>query len=249
MSDALRLLGASASSTATPGTTMPRWSCAAALVEAIVPRAKHSGRRGRSIEAGGMLAPGFVDLQVNGGGGVMLNDHPDCRRHRDDLPGACAVRHDGAAADADHRHAGDHRRGGRRRRRGGRGERCRASLGLHLEGPHLSHRPQGRARPGADPADDRRRPGGADRGAQEAAGAADHRRAGIGDAGAGRRAGAGGRRRQPRPFRRDLCDGARLRRRGRDDGDASLQRDEPDRQPRAGAGRRGARHRPACRPG
>ena len=24
-----------------------------------------------------MLAPGFVDLQVNGGGGVMLNDHPD----------------------------------------------------------------------------------------------------------------------------------------------------------------------------
>ena len=35
-----------------------------------------------------MLAPGFVDLQVNGGGGVMLNDHPDvasietiCRAH------------------------------------------------------------------------------------------------------------------------------------------------------------------------
>jgi N-acetylglucosamine-6-phosphate deacetylase len=35
-----------------------------------------------------ILAPGFVDLQVNGGGGVMLNDHPDvqgietiCRAH------------------------------------------------------------------------------------------------------------------------------------------------------------------------
>ena len=25
-----------------------------------------------------VLAPGFVDLQVNGGGGVMFNDHPDC---------------------------------------------------------------------------------------------------------------------------------------------------------------------------
>ena len=28
------------------------------------------------VLAGGMLAPGFVDLQVNGGGGVLLNDQP-----------------------------------------------------------------------------------------------------------------------------------------------------------------------------
>ncbi len=27
--------------------------------------------------AGGMLVPGFVDLQVNGGGGLMINDRPD----------------------------------------------------------------------------------------------------------------------------------------------------------------------------
>ena len=32
----------------------------------------------RVVEAGGgMLAPGFVDLQVNGGGGLMINDRPD----------------------------------------------------------------------------------------------------------------------------------------------------------------------------
>jgi N-acetylglucosamine-6-phosphate deacetylase len=32
----------------------------------------------RKVElGGGMLVPGFVDLQVNGGGGVMLNDRQD----------------------------------------------------------------------------------------------------------------------------------------------------------------------------
>ena len=32
----------------------------------------------RVVEAGGgLLAPGFVDLQVNGGGGLMINDRPD----------------------------------------------------------------------------------------------------------------------------------------------------------------------------
>lgn len=32
---------------------------------------------GRTRLDGGFLAPGFVDLQVNGGGGVLLNDRPD----------------------------------------------------------------------------------------------------------------------------------------------------------------------------
>jgi N-acetylglucosamine-6-phosphate deacetylase len=46
------------------------------LVDAIVPREKIPAGAG-IVEAGDMLAPGFVDLQVNGGGGVMLNDQPD----------------------------------------------------------------------------------------------------------------------------------------------------------------------------
>jgi N-acetylglucosamine-6-phosphate deacetylase len=57
------------------------------LIETVVSRAKIPAGA-ETIEAGDMLAPGFVDLQVNGGGGVMLNDHPDvegietiCRAH------------------------------------------------------------------------------------------------------------------------------------------------------------------------
>src|SRR5438477_13055359 len=30
----------------------------------------------RRLPAGALLAPGFIDLQVNGGGGVLLNDSP-----------------------------------------------------------------------------------------------------------------------------------------------------------------------------
>jgi N-acetylglucosamine-6-phosphate deacetylase len=57
------------------------------FVEAIVARSDIPGGAD-IVEAGDMLVPGFVDLQVNGGGGVMLNDHPTvqgietiCRAH------------------------------------------------------------------------------------------------------------------------------------------------------------------------
>ena len=57
------------------------------IVEAIVASAKIPADA-EIVEAGDMLTPGFVDLQVNGGGGAMLNDHPTvegietiCRAH------------------------------------------------------------------------------------------------------------------------------------------------------------------------
>ncbi|TPK70468.1 N-acetylglucosamine-6-phosphate deacetylase [Mesorhizobium sp. B2-4-18] len=107
------------------------------LVEAMLPQ----GALPRDIRAvdtgGGMLVPGFVDIQVNGGGGVMLNDHPDvasietiCRAHAPfgttallptlitDTPAitAAAIAAGEAAAL----------------------QKVPGFLGLHLEGPHLS---------------------------------------------------------------------------------------------------------------
>lgn len=52
------------------------------LVEAIVARGELPADVEIHDMAGGIMAPGFVDLQVNGGGGVMLNDHPDVRSIR-----------------------------------------------------------------------------------------------------------------------------------------------------------------------
>jgi len=91
----------------------------------------------QTIDAGGMLAPGFVDLQVNGGGGVMLNDRQDvetigliCAAHArfgttallatliTDRPEVTR-----AAVEA----------GAEARR-----QKVPGFLGLHLEGPHLS---------------------------------------------------------------------------------------------------------------
>ena len=86
---------------------------------------------------GGLLAPGFVDLQVNGGGGVMLNDAPSvetirriCAAHAPfgttsllptlitDTPETTAAALDAGASAARAKVPG--------------------FLGLHLEGPHLS---------------------------------------------------------------------------------------------------------------
>ncbi|MER9410966.1 N-acetylglucosamine-6-phosphate deacetylase [Mesorhizobium sp. M0589] len=107
------------------------------VVEGIHPAGAIPSGVARIDARGGMLVPGFVDLQVNGGGGVMLNDHPDvaslatiCRAHAPfgttallatlitDTPGITT------AAIAAGTEAAR--------------QKLPGFLGLHLEGPHLS---------------------------------------------------------------------------------------------------------------
>lgn len=44
------------------------------LIAAVLPRGK--GRGDLDDLQGGLLTPGFIDTQVNGGGGVLFNDDP-----------------------------------------------------------------------------------------------------------------------------------------------------------------------------
>jgi N-acetylglucosamine-6-phosphate deacetylase len=98
----------------------------------------------RRLPAGVFLAPGFIDLQVNGGGGVLLNDQPTAdgmraiaRAHRRFGTTACLptlisdTREQMRAANAAARSAA------------GRD----GILGLHLEGPFISPRRPGVHRP------------------------------------------------------------------------------------------------------
>ncbi|MDX8533400.1 N-acetylglucosamine-6-phosphate deacetylase [Mesorhizobium sp. VK25A] len=106
-------------------------------VEAILPAGAIPSGVSIVETGGGLLTPGFVDIQVNGGGGVMLNDHPDvasietiCRAHAPfgttallvtlitDTPAITAA---AIAAGAEATR-----------------EKVAGFLGLHLEGPHLS---------------------------------------------------------------------------------------------------------------
>ncbi len=106
-------------------------------VEGLVSEASLPGTAQRVDLGGGLLVPGFVDLQVNGGGGVLLNDDPGagairtiCRAHArfgttallptliTDTPEASAR---ALSAGAEAAAAG-----------------VPGFLGLHMEGPHLS---------------------------------------------------------------------------------------------------------------
>jgi N-acetylglucosamine-6-phosphate deacetylase len=92
----------------------------------------------RVVEAeGGLLAPGFVDVQVNGGGGVMFNDRPDpetirtiCRAH---APFGTTALLPTLITDTPEITAQAIAAGAEAAR-----QNISGFLGLHLEGPHLS---------------------------------------------------------------------------------------------------------------
>ena len=211
-----------ASSTATAGTTTARRSSSTtAGVDDLADGVRRRDRR----SAAACIVPGFVDLQVNGGGGALLNDTPTvdairtiCSAHARSAPPRClpTLITDTPEITADAVAAGI----------AAAAANVPGFLGLHLEGPHLSRRPQGRPRSSADPPDGRSRPRGAGRGAAQAlpAPALDRRR----------------RDRHPRTDRapsstpasssasatptRSYAAGRRGRRGRRDDGHPSLQR-------------------------
>ncbi|PTE06830.1 N-acetylglucosamine-6-phosphate deacetylase [Mesorhizobium helmanticense] len=107
------------------------------LVEAIFPAGAIPSGIARIETNGGILAPGFVDLQVNGGGGVMVNDHPDvatietiCRAH---APFGTTALLPTLITDTPDITAAAVAAGVEAVRR-----KVPGFLGLHLEGPHLS---------------------------------------------------------------------------------------------------------------
>ncbi|MBY6241694.1 N-acetylglucosamine-6-phosphate deacetylase [Methylosinus sp. Sm6] len=50
----------------------------AGMIVALAPREKVSGVEIVELPSGAWLAPGFIDIQVNGGGDVLFNDEPTC---------------------------------------------------------------------------------------------------------------------------------------------------------------------------
>ena len=150
-----------ASSTASPCCRDSAVVIEGAHVVDVKPRARAAG-----VDAGAAccptdawLAPGFIDVQVNGGGDVLFNDTPTAGGHQRHRRRASPLRHDGAAADADQRYV----RQDARCDRGG-AERC----GRQPERARHPHRravpvarEAGRARPGDVPRARRARPGAA----------------------------------------------------------------------------------------
>ena len=207
-------------------------------IAALVPRRDlPAGIPLRAMPPGPGWRPGFIDVQVNGGGDVLFNDRP--------TP-------DGIAAIA-----AAHRRFGttgllptlisdtpEKMRRASEAVAaamrvCPGVLGIHFEGPFLSPERAGRARSGDVPLARRCGSGVADRAA---------RRRDAGDAGPGMRAvrlcrGAVASRRagRARPFDGELRTDARRARRGADRLHPSVQRDAAAAGARPRADRGGAR--------
>lgn len=107
------------------------------LIETIMPRAEIDPAIPLLELGGGILAPGFIDMQVNGGGGVMLNDGPSIEKIRTICAAHAAF---GTTAllptlitDTREINAAAIEAGAQAAR-----ENVPGFLGLHLEGPHLS---------------------------------------------------------------------------------------------------------------
>ena len=107
------------------------------LIEGVMPVEAVAADVERIETGGGIIAPGFVDLQVNGGGGVMLNDHPDiatleaiCRAH---APFGTTALLPTLITDTPDMTRAALAAGAEATRR-----KVPGFLGLHLEGPHLS---------------------------------------------------------------------------------------------------------------
>lgn len=112
------------------------------LIAAVLPRAELPAAVEVTDLGGGLLAPGFIDVQVNGGGGALLNDQPTvagvriiAESHRrfgtvgllptviTDTP---EIMHRAIAAVREARAAG-----------------CNSVLGIHVEGPFLDPQRKG----------------------------------------------------------------------------------------------------------
>ncbi len=112
------------------------------VLDSIVPKSELSSEESIQDLSGDILSPGYVDLQVNGGGGVMFNDDPSVET----LQGiAAAHRKLGAASilptlitDTAEKTTAAIAAATRAIEGGVQG-----IVGLHLEGPHLSVRRKG----------------------------------------------------------------------------------------------------------
>ncbi len=87
--------------------------------------------------AGHILAPGLIDIQVNGGGGVMFNDAPTVKTHAYNRCSASPLWHDRFSADTDQYGFATMKRAIEAVRRAVT-EAVPGVLGIHLEGPFLN---------------------------------------------------------------------------------------------------------------
>ena len=79
------------------------WSRAGASLAIVAPTDARCAPRKRRDLKGALLLPGFVDVQVNGGGGVLFNDDPSVETIRTIGARAPALRHHELPAHADQR--------------------------------------------------------------------------------------------------------------------------------------------------